>query len=327
MMGFVQVRKADAVFRSVILAGALAVSTGAVAGDSVQWAYPGLGRPSGHGAPASGTVTVPGSAQRYPASQVDDFFIGVDWFPQRHAAMPLVVAHGRRPNVYACGYCHLPQGEGRPENATLAGLSASYISTQLRNIGDGERASFDSSYKPAGSMRATAAALTASEIAQVASYFSQQAFTKRLGVLETATIPAVMELGFVYQTVPGNTGDLGERIVEVPDNSELFEHRDPDVTYTAYVPPGAIERGQNLATSADQNAVTSCTTCHGAGLRGTAVAPPLAGRSPTATMRELLAFRGGTRNAPEDAPMVAETASLSTRDLIDLAAYIGSLQP
>jgi hypothetical protein len=103
------------VFRSVVLAAALAVSTGAVAGDSVQWAYPGLGRPSGHGAAASGTVTVPGSTQQYPASQVDDFFIGVDWFPQRHAAMPLVVAHGRRPNVYACAYCHLPQGEGRPE--------------------------------------------------------------------------------------------------------------------------------------------------------------------------------------------------------------------
>lgn len=313
-------------FRSLVLAAALAVSSGAAAGDSVHWAYPGLG-PSGHRAAASGTVAVPGSGQQFAASQVDDFFIAVDWFPQRHGAMPLVVAHGRRPNVYACGYCHLPQGEGRPENATLAGLSASYISTQLRDIGDGDRASFDPSYKPAASMRATAVALTVHEIVEVASYFSQQAFTKRLRVVETATIPAVTESGFVYQTVPGSKGELGERIVEVPDDSELFEHRDPDVTYTAYVPPGSIERGQDLALSGDQRAVTSCTTCHGAGLRGTAMAPPLAGRSPTATIRELLAFRGGTRNAPDDAPMKAETANLSTRDLIDLAAYIGSLKP
>jgi cytochrome c553 len=314
-------------FRSLVLGAVLAVSSGAVAGDSVQWAYPGLGRPAGHRAAASGTVTVPGSVQQYPASQVDDFFVAVDWFPQRHAAMPLVVAHGRKPNVYACGYCHLPQGEGRPENATLAGLSVSYISSQLRDIGAGERASFDPSYKPAGSMRATAAALTVGEITEVASYFAKQPFIKRLRVVETATIPAVTESGFVYQTVPGSKGDLGERIVEVPDDSELFEHRDPDVTYTAYVPLGSIERGHDLALTGDQAAVTSCTTCHGAGLRGTATAPPLAGRSPTATIRELLAFRGGTRHAPADAPMKAETANLSTRDLIDLAAYIGSLQP
>jgi cytochrome c553 len=314
-------------FRSFVFATAVGVSSAAVAGDSVQWAYPTLGRPADHRAAASGAITVPGSVQHYPASQVDDFFIAVDWFPQRHAAMPLVVAHGRQPNVYACGYCHLPQGEGRPENATLAGLSVSYISTQLRDIGDGERASFDPNYKPAASMRTVAAALTESELAKVASYFSQQPFTKRLRVVETATIPAVVERGFVYQTVPGSKGDLGERIVEVPDDSELFAHRDPDVTYTAYVPPGSIERGQDLALARYQGAVTACTTCHGAGLRGTTVAPPLAGRSPTATIRELLAFRGGTRNAPADAPMIVETADLSTRDLIDLAAYIGSLQP
>ena len=176
-------------------------------------------------------------------------------------------------------------------------------------------------------MRATAAALNVSEIAEVASYFSQQPFTKRLRVVETATIPAVPRRGFVYQTVPGSKGDLGERIVEVPDDSKLFEHRDPDVTYTAYVPPGSIERGQDLALTGDGGAVTSCTTCHGVGLRGTAMAPPLAGRSPTTTIRELFAFRGGTRNAPADAPMKGETADLWTRDLIDLAAYIGSLQP
>ena len=36
--------------------------------------------------------------------------------------MPTIVAAGRKPAVFACAYCHQPNGVGRPENANLTGL-------------------------------------------------------------------------------------------------------------------------------------------------------------------------------------------------------------
>ena len=36
--------------------------------------------------------------------------------------MPDIVAHGKRPDVRACGLCHYPNGKGRQENAGVAGL-------------------------------------------------------------------------------------------------------------------------------------------------------------------------------------------------------------
>jgi hypothetical protein len=50
-----------------------------------------------------------------------------DWFPQSHEPLPAVVAEPRGPGQAACGYCHLPDGTGRPENAKLAGLPQAYI--------------------------------------------------------------------------------------------------------------------------------------------------------------------------------------------------------
>ena len=50
-----------------------------------------------------------------------------------------MVAHGRKPNVFACGYCHLPNGQGRPENASLAGQPAAYIIEQVNEMKEGRR--------------------------------------------------------------------------------------------------------------------------------------------------------------------------------------------
>src|SRR5271165_4707928 len=74
-----------------------------------QWAFPG---------PL--VESVPGSTVKFSEVQMYDRTAAVDWFPDSHPAMPDVVK-GRLP-VYACGFCHLPQGAGRSENAALAGL-------------------------------------------------------------------------------------------------------------------------------------------------------------------------------------------------------------
>ncbi len=45
----------------------------------------------------------------------------------------LLVYAGRAPDVRACGFCHLPNGQGRPENASVAGQPAEYIVQQMRD--------------------------------------------------------------------------------------------------------------------------------------------------------------------------------------------------
>jgi len=71
--------------------------------------------------------------------------------------MPEVVARGRKPQVHACGYCHLPDGQGRPENAPLAGLPAAYIEAQVAAFRSGARRSdWHGPNRPTDLMLATA---------------------------------------------------------------------------------------------------------------------------------------------------------------------------
>ena len=51
---------------------------------------------------------------------------------QDHPPLPNIVAHGSG-DAWACAYCHLPNGQGRPENPPLAGLPVAYIAEQVRS--------------------------------------------------------------------------------------------------------------------------------------------------------------------------------------------------
>jgi cytochrome c553 len=62
-------------------------------------------------------------------------------------------------------------------------------------------------------------------------------------------------------------------------------------------------------------------------LRGLDLAPPLAGRSPTYLLRQLVAFRTGARYSREALSMKAVVDSLTLDDMIAAAAYAASLQP
>src|ERR1700733_13175418 len=65
---------------------------------------------------------LPGSTLSFTVAQVGDRFGPADWYPGDHPTMPDLVAHGRKPDVWACGLCHYPNGKGRQENAGVAGL-------------------------------------------------------------------------------------------------------------------------------------------------------------------------------------------------------------
>jgi cytochrome c553 len=105
------------------------------------WAYPVLPPAPGSAAKPDDTVmkSLPGSKVHFTDAGVGDRFNVPDWFPGAHAPMPDVVAHGRKPAVFACGYCHLPNGQGRPENASLAGQPAAYILEQVMEMTAGRR--------------------------------------------------------------------------------------------------------------------------------------------------------------------------------------------
>jgi cytochrome c553 len=62
-------------------------------------------------------------------------------------------------------------------------------------------------------------------------------------------------------------------------------------------------------------------------LRGIALVPPLAGRSPSYILRQLLAFKTKSRSSPLGAPMSDVAATLEIDDMIAAAAYAGSRKP
>jgi cytochrome c553 len=296
------------------------------------WPYPGNPVSPGAVAPPadSGTpLRLPGSDQSFTLAQVKDLFAPPDWYPNRHPPMPDIVAHGRKPAVYACGYCHLPDGQGRPENAALAGLPAPYIEAQVADFRSGTRRSaWHGTYLPTDFMRASAENAADAEVASAAEYFSGLRLTRRVEVVEATVIPRVVESAWVYVMVGGEgTEVLGRRIIEVAIDHERHELRDPATAYRAYVPQGSIARGRTIAQIGQGGPALACVACHGTDLRGVGGVPPLAGRSPTYIVRQLLAFRTGSRSAGAGAPMMPVVALMGVDDMMAAAAYAASLEP
>ena len=275
--------------------------------------------------PADRHFTVPGSTALLTWTQVRDRYSLADWFPGDHPPMPAPVGHARAAAVGACGFCHLPSGDGRPENASLAGLPRDYIVAQVRAFRDGTRRSAVPGHVPTALMTKVARAASDAEVAEAAGYFAGLTRHGHSRVIEAATIPAVESGGFVFRLKPGGGSEpLARRIVELPDDFERFELRDPRITYRAFVPPGSVARGATLAASWGDHGSLACAGCHGADLRGQGPIPPLAGRSPSYIARQLVNFQRGARTAPEDAPMHQVTARMSEDDVIALAAYLAS---
>ena len=273
---------------------------------------------------------VPGSDVSFTLAQTRDLFAVPDWFPAEHAPMPAAVEFGRKPDAYACGFCHLPDGRGRPENATVAGLPAEYIVRQVRDYASHLRRSAwaDPPYKPTVLMLQVAEAVTDADLAAAAAYFAAQPLRQRRAeVIEAASIPRVHVAAWLYVAdAAGGEESLGERIVEMPLDFERHERRDPNTPYVAYVPLGSLERGQAIATTSRDGAPT-CTSCHGPDLRGIGLVPALAGRSPTYLLRQLVAFRTGARGGDASVPMQPIVSTLEIGEMIAVAAYAGSLPP
>jgi cytochrome c553 len=295
-----------------------------------SWLYPTAPAPKQDAAAdPSQALRLKGSAVAFPRKQLGDLFSAPDWYPGSHLPMPDVVEHGRAPFVYACGYCHSPTGQGRPENAALAGLPVAYVIRQVHDFRSGARRSAAvGPYPPADFMVQVAKKVGDDELARAAGYFAQQTLRPRVRVVEAARVPRAEVVGLVYAAIPGGGDEpLGERLMEFAPDPKRHELRDERLRYLAYVPPASLARGRQLARSGVNGPATACVTCHGANLKGTGAAPPLAGRSPTYLLRSLYAFRVGARTAATAAPMQPIAKALTPSALIDAAAYAASLDP
>ena len=71
----------------------------------------------------------------------------------------------------------------------------------------------------------------------------------------------------------------------------------------------------------------ACTTCHGADLKGLGPVPPLAGRSPSYTIRQMYDLQQGVRKGPWSALMKGAVEKLTVDDMIAIAAYTSSREP
>ncbi|MES1199603.1 MAG: c-type cytochrome [Pseudomonadota bacterium] len=286
------------------------------------WAYP-INPPGTQPTPDDGAkLTLTGSRQSYTRTQLRDLFNAPDWHPDQHPPAPDVVVHGRAPDVRACGFCHLPTGDGRPENARISGLSHDYIVAQMAAFRAGERGEPIEGRGPHRTMVQIGAAANAAEVEAAARYFSALPAHAYIRVVESDTAPKTHIAGWTMALdEAGGTEPLGQRIVEFPDDFERFEMRDPQTHYTAYVPVGSIARGRALAET------RACASCHGAGLKGAGDIPGLAGRSPSYLVRQLYDFQTGARSGAAAAPMRNLVSGLSDADRIALAAYIATLTP
>jgi cytochrome c553 len=317
--------------KKLLLASVVAILplTAFAAENALQYAYPvapqGLPQPDPNQKfQAKGTTT----GMQLTMQQINNQFGPPDWFPNEHPQMPAMVKNGRAPHVRACMLCHLPTGNGHPESASVSGLAADYITEQMHDFRDGNRIN-----NRAPVMVEMAKDISEAELKEAAEYFASipRDRQKWVKVIESATAPAnhVGPGGMRFLT-EGSTETVpisNTMIYEVAEDGEGAELRDQHAGFLAFVPMGAIKKGETLATTGGNGKTVQCAICHGPDYRGIGNVPRLAGRAPYYLIRQLADMRAGTRKGKSMALMVQVVANLSDEDIVNLVSYMSSREP
>ena len=295
--------------------------------DEPSWAYS-IGSPA---VPGGTVFSLPGSDRSFTFDEIRNVFGPADWYPGDHPTMPDVVANGRFPRVWACALCHYPNGQGRPENAGIAGLPRDYFVQTLYDFRNGLRASAQPRKFNTSTMVTMAQGMTDEEIQAAADYYSSMPWRQYYRVVESDEVPTTRIVLGMYVPHEGEQAGiepLGLRIVEVPEEPHRTEMlRDPRTGFIAYVPYGSVERGEDLVTTGGAGKTIQCAICHGADLNGLGLIPGLAGRSPSYAVRQMYDIREGARIGVSSALMQPTVANLTVADMIDIAAYLASVAP
>jgi cytochrome c553 len=271
-------------------------------------------------------LTLKGSKKTFTNASVNDRWNVPDWFPETHPKMPTIVEHGRKPEVSACGFCHLPNGQGKPENSSVAGLPANYIVQQVKDMREGTRKSSTNRMGSINSMLRVARHSNDAEVKIAADYFAKLKYKKWIRVVETDTVPKTdIDRRNMLITIPGPREPIGKRIIETPEDEHHIDARGSMVGFIAYVPRGSIARGKKLVESGAGG--FPCAACHGPDFKGNGDVPPLAGRSPSQMTRQLYDFKTGARNGPGAIMMKQQVEKMTPEQRIDIVAYLSSLNP
>ena len=291
-----------------------------------EWAYP-MQPPDFKPLPPDSVHTAEGAdpSMKLTMRQINNGFGPPDWFPKEHAPMPDIVAHGQKPHVPACMLCHLPNGNGHPESASVSGLSVKYIIDQMHAFKNGDRENIR-----APAMIEMAYAISEKDLREATKYFaaiprSQQ---KWIRVVETSRAPAnhvggggarFFDKGAETVPVPP------DMIYEVAENEQV-ELRNQHAGFVDYVPVGSLAKGRIVAMG-NHGQMRTCASCHGEDYRGHDDAPRLAGRGAYYLIRQLADMKAGYRKGPALGKMKDVVSKLSDADILNVAAYMASRTP
>ena len=274
---------------------------------------------------ATFTATGADPAMKLTMRQINDGNNPPDWFAKEHAPMPEIVRHGRAPHVAACMQCHLPNGNGHPESASISGLTPRYIVEQMHAFRDGERTNIRT---PA--MIEMAMDISDKELREAAAYFSRipRPQQKWIRVVETSRAPAthVGAGGVRFFDKGGETVPVPPTMIYEVAESEEVELRNSHFGFADYVPMGSLAKGRTVALG-NRGQMRSCGSCHGEDLRGHEDAPRLAGRGAYYLIRQLADMRNGVRKGAALGKMKEIINKLSDADILNVAAYMASRAP
>ncbi len=308
--------------------GLAACSPGRTPPAALDWAYPKAAKIEFPAPPGSGPYHVAGSALSFTKAQMQSDDPVADWFPERHPPPPHSVNRQGKGEPLPCAECHLHSGQGFLGAADLNGLPAAYIVAQVKAFRVGDRSSSEPGRQATHEMAEVANGVSDKRLAEAAAYYAALPRTPRLKVVEANLVPRTRPNYYGWRDLlPGATREpIAGRIIEVSDDFAAAAIRDERIPITAYVPPGAVKRGEALVASGGGSG-QACRTCHGPSLRGVGEIPPLAGRSPSYLARALWDIRSGSRHDPGAGPMQAPARGLSAAQITDVTAYLASLAP
>ena len=149
-------------------------------------------------------------------------------------------------------------------------------------------------------------------------------------LVETDEVPVTYVNTRFMRLVDGNASPavepIGERIITVPKDERRVLARDPFGAFIVYVPKGYLALGRRLVHEGNR-AAAPCTSCHGAALRGTPIAPLIAGQHADYLVAQLRDYKQGKRRggADPDAIMANNLKYFEDREILAAAAYIASL--
>jgi len=214
-------------------------------------------------------------------------------------------------------------GQGHPESADIAGLPAEYLVRQMHYFKSGAR-------KDDVRMGPIAKATSDEDIRKAAEYFAGLKPAPHLKVIETNTPPKTYiatEGRHRVLSPEGGTELIGHRILEIPEDVQRANYRDPHSHFIAYVPPGSIAKGEALVKTGGSGKTITCTICHGDQLKGLGEVPRIAGMQPLYIARQLIQIQNGSSAGTNAALMKKAVANLTEDDIISISAYLGTLSP